>query len=196
MVRAERSFSLFTMIALLGLSACTQQAAAPPATQSESPFRVNASIQDIMVSLIDPSADYLWQSVATITTAAGVEDRMPRTDEEWSTARRHAVTVMEASNLLMMEGRRVAAPGKTLEASGDPGQPTAEQMEQMIAETRPSFIAYAQGLYDAASLAVMAIDAKDPMRLQQTGETIDQACELCHQTYWYPTAPLPPTRQP
>ena len=36
----------------------------------------------------------------------------PRTDAEWNEVRRNAIIVAEASNLLMMEGRRVAKEGK------------------------------------------------------------------------------------
>jgi hypothetical protein len=34
-------------------------------------FRPTATVKDIMTSIVDPSADVLWNSVATIVTATG-----------------------------------------------------------------------------------------------------------------------------
>ena len=71
-----------------------------------------------MDSMVDPSADYLWESVATIVTKAGTEERRPRTDDDWKKVRRAAVTLIEATNLLIMDGRKVAKPGEKSENPG------------------------------------------------------------------------------
>src|SRR5262245_14962850 len=71
-------------------------------------FRTTATIKDIMDSMVDPSADTLWESVATIVSAAGTEERQPRTDEEWKNVHRKAIELVEATNLLIIEGRHVA----------------------------------------------------------------------------------------
>jgi len=42
------------------------------------------------------------------------------------------------------------------------------------------------GLHDAATLAISAADAKNPAKVLESGEQIDNACERCHQQYWYP----------
>jgi cytochrome c556 len=46
--------------------------------------------------------------------------------------------------------------------------------------------AHAHGLHDAATQAINAADAKDPAKVLESGEQIDNACEQCHQQYWYP----------
>ena len=74
-------------------------------------YRPTATIKDLMDSLVDPSGDFLFDSVATIVTASGTEERAPRTDEEWTSVRRAAIRIMEATNLLLMPGRHVAKPG-------------------------------------------------------------------------------------
>ena len=71
-----------------------------------------------MDSMVDPNADYIWESVATIVTAAGTEERQPRTDEDWITLRRRAIPLIEATNLLQMPGRHVAKPGEKSENPG------------------------------------------------------------------------------
>src|SRR4051812_8144475 len=99
--------------ALPGEPAASALPAAPSSapgapSAAESPFRLTASIRELMDSEIDPAADFIWGSVASISTRAGLEERQPRTDEEWLEVRRHAITLIEASNLLVMKGRRVS----------------------------------------------------------------------------------------
>lgn len=37
-----------------------------------------------MLSLIDPSADVVWESVGTTVSAGGIVETAPRTDEDWA----------------------------------------------------------------------------------------------------------------
>jgi hypothetical protein len=153
-------------------------------TRSESPLRTTATIKDIMDSMVDPSADVLWGSVATIVNAKGTEERQPRTDEEWTTVRRQAIVLVEATNLLIMEGRHVAKPGEKSENPGIELQP--EQIEKVIADDRQAWINFAHGLHDAALPALRATETKNAQALLDAGEAIDTACENCHLKYWYP----------
>jgi hypothetical protein len=169
----------------ISLAACTQQTAT-----SESPYRPVATIQDIMDAHIDPAADFIWESVATYSTEKGIEDKQPRTDEEWEKVRLNALTLIEATNLLAMEGRLVAAEGKGL----DPGELASEtpaDIQKAIEANRANFIAFAHALHDAGMQVLSAVEAKDVARLLDAGERLDQACEQCHRTYWYPNAPEP-----
>jgi len=45
---------------------------------------------------------------------------------------------------------------------------------------------FARNLQDAGLKALSAIEAKDTQGLMDAGGTIDEACEACHVTYWYP----------
>ena len=61
---------------LVAGAGCTS--GSPDPTPNPSPtFRPVTSIQDIMLSVIDPSADAIWESVATIITYEGTEERRP-----------------------------------------------------------------------------------------------------------------------
>src|SRR5262245_17105453 len=89
--------------ALIVAAACSSpkvespaQAKGAPASTSTGDFRTTATIKDIMDSVVDPSADYLWDSVATIVTRKGTEERRPRTDMEWKEVRRRAIALIEA----------------------------------------------------------------------------------------------------
>ena len=182
---------LLTPVSVLfvALSACTSEA--PPPAQPKPEFRLTATIQDIMDGIVDPKADELWQSVATTISAAGTEERFPKTDEEWKTLRHAAIAMMEGTNLLQMEGRRVAKPGVKSENPNIELEP--EQIEALINQDRAAFIKLAHGLHDAGMAALKAIEAKNVQGLSDAVETIDTACETCHLKYWYPLPVKPKT---
>jgi hypothetical protein len=159
-------------------------AAAKPAETAAVEFRTTATIKDIMDSVVDPSSDYLWDSVATIVTKKGTEERRPRTDEDWKQVRRRAIAMIEATNLLIMDGRLVAKAGEKSENPGIELGP--DEIKAVIDSDRASFIKFAHGLHDAGMKALAAIDKKDADALSDAGETIDEACEQCHLKYWYP----------
>ena len=152
-----------------------------PAPQA---LRPTATIKDIMDSIVDSNSDFLWESVATVVTRAGTEERQPRTDEEWAEARRHAVALVEAPNLLMMEGRQVANPGQ--KADNPEVELGPEEILKTINEDRQAFNGFAHGLQDTANEMLKAIDARNPEGMVDAGEKIDTACENCHLKYWYP----------
>jgi hypothetical protein len=83
--------------------------------QEEAPqtdYTPTATIKDLMDSIVDPSADVVWNAVMTSVDASGTEDKFPRTDEEWADVRRGAIRLVESSNLLLVPGRHVAGPGE------------------------------------------------------------------------------------
>jgi hypothetical protein len=178
----------FSWLLLVGLSvfivvACNRSQPPPPPSPSSS-FRLTATIKDIMDSMVDPSADMLWESVATIVSAKGTEERRPKTDEDWANVRRAAIRLIEGPNLLVMDGRHVAKPGEKSENPGIELEP--QQMEDLINKDRESFIKLAHALQDAGGQALSAIDKKNAEGLLDAGEAIDTACENCHLKYWYP----------
>jgi hypothetical protein len=180
-MRKYLSLALTSMLVLL--AACTakqpQQAA-----QQEPDYRVTATVKDIMDSMVDPGSDVLWDSVETIVSAKGTEEKMPRTDEEWKNVRNHAIMLLEATNLLLMPGRHVAKSG---EKADDPKVELApEQIETLINQDRAAWVKFAHGLHDATMESFKAIEKRDVEGLLNTGDGIDRACENCHLKYWYP----------
>jgi len=155
----------------------------------EAEYRPTTTIRDLMDGIIDPAADTIWNSVSTTITKKGTEEKAPHTDQEWGTVRHGAIELLEASNLLQIPGRHVAMPGQRNE-QGIELQP--EQIETLINRDRQTWITLAHGLHDAATLALHAVDAKDPAKVLESGDAIDNACEHCHQKYWYPH----PTQSP
>ncbi|HSI42927.1 MAG TPA: hypothetical protein VK949_01180 [Methylotenera sp.] len=179
-------YKALVLVSFLGLSACSPKPAEEPKTSA---FQPTASIQEIMNSIVDTNADEVWNSVATISTKEGTEERSPKTDEEWLKVRRHAITLLEASNLLIVEGRKVAEPGSS--TSTVPVENSAEVIQEDINKHRPEFIAHANALHSATKEAIAAIDAQNTEELVRIGGKIDQACESCHARFWYPGEKLP-----
>ena len=142
-----------------------------------------------MDSEIDPAADFIWGSVGTIITAAGIEERQPHTDEEWKELRRKAITLVEATNLLLIPGRHVAS--KEFSSAG-PGVLSSAEIERRLAGNPSSFDAFALALREVALRALLAIDHRDVAALSTVGEAMDGACEACHVANWYPNEIIPP----
>jgi len=164
------------------LAACTRPA--PVA------FHPDASVQEVMAHIVDPAADAIWASVKSETTAQGLKEYQPGNAAEWLEVRHHAVTLAEAANLLLVEGRPISH-GNQLEDAHLPGILTAEQVRSKIAADPARFAAAARELQVAAQEATAAIDARAAARLMAAGEKIDAACEHCHRSYWYPGTEQP-----
>ena len=181
---ARRSRQLVVSLALIVAAAGACRGREP-----QSDFRPTSTIKDIMDSMVDPSADVIWESVATIITITGTEEKAPQTDDEWKAVRRGAIRIIEATNLLLMPGRHVARPGEKAENENIELAP--EEIEARLNQDRASWIVLAHGLHDAGMNALHAIDAKDPPALSEAGEGLDRACENCHLKYWYPPGKAP-----
>ena len=139
---------------LLGLAmAAGCGGAAPP------PFRPIVDVKGMMDAVLEPQADIIWESVGTIITAEGVEDRKPKTAEGWEAVHNAAVALAESGNLLMMAPR----------AKGP--QYGADWMQMAAALT------------DAGEQAMKAADAKDATLLFNVGADVYEKCVSCHSHY-------------
>ena len=174
------------------LAACSPKPAAESGAAAPSPLKPVASVIDLMAGQIDPAADFLWESVSTVSTEKGIEEHHPRTDAQWAEVRQKALMVIEGSNLLMMDGRLVGHPGQTLSEPGGQGDFTPEQSQAAVTAEHATFVAYAEALRGAAELMLAAIEKHDTDGMLETGGAMDEACEQCHRKFWYPNSPLPP----
>lgn len=178
---------LIIMVLAAVMTACNQQAATDTATVPVlTPF---ATVQEIMLSVVDPNVDPIWNAVSTTVTKDGVEEKAPATDAEWATLRQHAIVLIETANLLQIPGRQVAVAGAS--TSIHPVEQDPKAIEQLIRDHQTDFAQKALGLQEAAKVALLAIDEKSPDALLKAGEGIEHACEACHAAYWYPNDKRP-----
>lgn len=136
------------MVLLLGCS--------PPPPPATPPFTTTLNMKQLMEWVMDPAADVIWDSVKSIITETGTREIAPHTDAEWDAVRNAAATVMEAGNLLMIEGR---------------------------AKDNKAWMAAARRLSDAANQAIKAAQAKNTEALFTEGGNIYKACSACHAQY-------------
>lgn len=182
--------AVLPLLAGLLLAACAGKAPAPVAPPPP-PFKPVASVIDLMSGQIDPAADVLWDSVATVVGPKGTVEKAPKTDKEWAEVRRQAWLLIEGANLLMMEGRVVAHPGQKLENAPGPGDLSPDQSTALIKADPARFSAFALALANAGDEALKAIEARNIDGMLEAGGNIDVACENCHKVYWYPNGGTP-----
>jgi hypothetical protein len=141
-----------------------------------------ATVKDIMHSMVDPNADFLFQSVQTIEDRRGITEIAPHTDADWENVRQRLMVLRETPDLL--QGRRAA---RTRDRSKNPeveSQP--EDIQKLLDTDSATFLQRARRLRDVASVTMKAVDAKDKDALLLGLDGIDKACESCHLRYWYP----------
>jgi hypothetical protein len=145
---------------------------------------VRSSIKDLMESIIDPSADTLWGAVGTVVDREGVHELLPKKQEEWLDVRRAAIRMIEGATLLMMPDREAAPAGTKSEVPGVELEPA--QMTALIRKKRKSFDAFAKALQGLGVEALQASDTKNADLLMDVGARMENVCESCHATFWYP----------
>jgi cytochrome c556 len=123
-----------------------------------SPYIPYLSISELMQWVIDPAADRIWDSVAWYSTLKGEKMVAPHSQADWDELRNSAATLMEASNLLMIDQR---------------------------AKDNGAWNTYARALGLEAKKTLSAVQAKDVQAVFDAGTAIDAACEACHQKYAY-----------
>ena len=146
----ERRWTLFLVVVGAALLPGCTSAPPPP------PFKPIADVKQLMQGAIDPTADAIWDAVGWIDTAAGTEERRPRTQAQWDAVRNSAITLTEAGNLLMMSPR-----------AKDGGE----------------WMKRSQELIDTGFAAWKAADAKNADALFTVGGDVYDACSHCHQQY-------------
>ena len=178
------------LVLLAALVAGTAGCASEPASGMEP----TATVEELMRSMIDPAADAVWDALVIEATADGIVETRPETEGDWLRLRRHALTLAEASNLLLIEGRRIAAPESRSELPGIDLHPDA--IQELVDEDWDGWVEVAQGLRATSGVVLEAVEARDVDALLEAGTELDLACEDCHAVFWYPgyadPRPAPP----
>jgi hypothetical protein len=183
------------IICVLALTACsphdsaTLQATTP--TTAAASFELTASVQELMEAMVDPHADAIWDAVGSTITAAGTQNKQPSNDDEWRQIRLSAIALMETTNLLAMNGRRLVPEGGKILDEGSDGVLKTEEAQKKLESQHEVFAQFAHALHDVGKKVLRAVDAKDPNALLDAGTDLDEVCEGCHTTFWYPGQVLP-----
>jgi hypothetical protein len=118
-----------------------------------------ASVSQIMRGMVVPASNGVYNAVSTTVTAQGTQEVFPRNDREWQGVGASAVTLVEAANLLKLDGR---------------------------ARDRGDWMRMSDAMSKAAMLAYRATERKDIEALLAAGEVLNNSCDSCHRNYDVP----------
>jgi hypothetical protein len=156
----------------------------PDAAAASADPTSNMSIRTIMAAMVDPSGDFLFESIADVADEHGITHKAPRTEQEWATERHHLQVLIDAPQLLVVPGRRAAEPGDRSSNPAIENEP--EEVQRLLDTQHADFVQRADRLRQAATAGMKAADAQDTKALFTAITAIDKACESCHLHYWYP----------
>ena len=145
--------------------------------QRRQDYLPQATIVEVMDSMVMPLAQGLWDAVVYEDTIKG-----PETDEGWQKVRWAAVSLAESANVLMIPERPVA----DADAVAGEGELSPKEIQDLITKNRGAWVGHARGLHEIAMQAIQAVDAKNAEQLGDVGGTLDSVCEGCHLQFWYP----------
>lgn len=115
-----------------------------------------ATTTQIMRGIIDPAATVVFEAVSTTITASGIDEKAPRTQDDWTRVADSAAALAEAGNMLLADGRAI-----------DPD----------------AWSKWSRVLIEGGTFALKAAEAKDAAGVFDSGETIYAACDNCHSLY-------------
>ena len=148
-------------------TAPAKPAAAPAAKPGATPAAVTTisapsgavllSVKGVMRHIVNPAAEAYWARSGEIDDASGEHDRTPKDDANWAVSLDSAAQLVEAGNLLRMDGR-----------ARDPNGPWNK---------------YAVALTNAGLAAMSAVNAKDRDKTFDAGSAMYDACFQCHGKY-------------
>ena len=144
------------------------------------------SVKELMKFMIDPVADNVFNAVSTVMTKSGTVDTEPKTDEDWEKIKIGAVSLAEGAYLLKVP-RPFAPKGDVNNSTGpNPVELSPDQITAKVTGDPVEWNARIETLRNAALNVMDIVQKKDVNALWDAGEILDQACENCHRSYWYP----------
>jgi hypothetical protein len=158
----------------------------PQASQLWGDMKPIVSVKELMRDMFDPLADNIFESVATIADKNGIHEIFPKTDEDWEKIRIGGVTMAEGAYLLKVK-RPFAPPGDENNSTGpDAVELSPAQIMAKVEKDPVEWNARIETLRNVGLEVLDIVKRKDVQELSDAGENLDQACESCHRSYWYP----------
>lgn len=184
--------------ALLVAAACSSSKAAattdPPraaAPSAGSPqlwgdMKPVVSVKELMRDMIDPLADNIFDAIAIINDGKKTVEHLPTTDEDWARIRIGAVAMAEGAYLLKVR-RPFAPPGDENNSQGpDAVELSPAAITAKVEKDPVEWNARIEALRNVGLEVLDIVNRKAATELWDASEDLDQACEACHRSYWYP----------
>ena len=145
------------------------------------------SVKELMEYMIDPASDYVFDSVKTIVQPNGkVVEIVPKTDEDWKKLQVGAVTMLEGIYLLKVQ-RPFAPSGDVNNSVGaDANELSPAEIAAKVQKDPVEWNARIEALRNVGLQVLEIVKRKNTKELWDASENLDEACEACHRSYWYP----------
>ena len=165
--------------------------AAPSVTANTTPLigdmKPVVSVKELMEYMIDPASDYVFDSVKTLVQPNGkVVEVVPKTDEDWKKLQVGAVTMLEGIYLLKVQ-RPFAPAGDVNNSVGpDANELSPTEIAAKVQKDPVEWNARIEALRNVGLQVLEIVKKKNTQELWDASENLDEACEACHRSYWYP----------
>lgn len=146
-----------SLAAVAALAGCQQNSGQPKAGSAPVKINTDLPMTEFMGHVVDPAAFMYWKNSGTMVDEKGEHSLYPTTDEGWDVLVTGASILMEAGNVLQLEGRRRA--------------PEADWNK------------YAQMLTERAALARAAAEKHDEKAVFDEGGRVYEVCVACHEQF-------------
>jgi len=144
------------------------------------------SVKELMRDMLDPIADNVFDSVKVVESRKGRVETVPKTDEDWEKIRIGGVTLAEGAYLLKVP-RPFAPPGDLNNSTGpDAVELSPDQIKAKVEKDPVEWNARIEALRNVGLEVLDIVKRKDVQELWDASQNLDEACEACHRSYWYP----------
>jgi hypothetical protein len=204
MIRSTPLLCRLAALALLGcalsLSACSSSSQpAAPAAQHTDPaapqfpavtlwgdMKPVVSVKELMKYMIDPIADNIFDAVGSVVTKNGIQEREPKTDEDWDKIQTGAVSIAEAAYLLKVPREFTPAGDHNNSEGPEAVELSPEAIKAKVLKDPVEWNARIETMRNAGLAVMEIVKKRDKAALWDASENLDTACENCHRSYWYP----------
>lgn len=171
------------------MHACSSSKPEPvpqPATDLWGNMKAVVSVKELMRDMLDPISDNIFDSVSIVVDRNGTVEKVPKTEEDWERIRIGAVTLAEGAYLLKVP--RPFAPLGDLNNSTGPNavELSPDQITAKLKADPVEWNARIEALRNVGLEALDIVRRKDVNELWDAADNLEQACENCHRSYWYP----------
>lgn len=147
--------SLMALCVAGALAGCSPPKATAP--NGEAKLNIDLPLGEVMGHVVDPAAWSYWRGSGTEETVDGTKDLSPTTAEGWEQLENSAAILIEAGNLLQLQGRARDPEGE--------------------------WYKYAQELTTRAIAAKAAAEKHDKAAVYEEGAKLFTVCEGCHKVF-------------
>lgn len=115
-----------------------------------------ATVKQIMKAIVDPAAKKIFNAVGTVIGPEGVVEKAPATADEWEDVGNSAAALIEAGNLMLMGNRAI---------------------------DQDEWVKMSRAMIDAGRQVLHATQEKNPDKVFELGEPLNESCDSCHGKY-------------